>query len=40
MKKNLLIFASTFPRWAGDEEIPQFIFELEDAWFELFAVVL
>ncbi|MGV7221085.1 MAG: glycosyltransferase [Nitrospinales bacterium] len=28
MKKNLLLFTSTFPRWSSDEEIPQFIFEL------------
>ena len=28
MKKNLLLFTSTFPRWLGDEEIPQFIYEL------------
>jgi len=28
MKKNLLLFTSTFPRWSDDEEIPQFIFEL------------
>jgi glycosyltransferase involved in cell wall biosynthesis len=28
MKKNLLLFTSTFPRWSKDEEIPQFIFEL------------
>jgi glycosyltransferase involved in cell wall biosynthesis len=28
MKKNLLLFTSTFPRWSNDEEIPQFIFEL------------
>ena len=28
MKKNLLLFTSTFPRWPGDEDIPQFVFEL------------
>ena len=28
MKKNLLLFTSTFPRWSEDEEMPQFIFEL------------
>lgn len=28
MKKNLLLFTSTFPRWPADEDIPQFVFEL------------
>jgi glycosyltransferase involved in cell wall biosynthesis len=28
MKKKLLLFASTFPRWENDTEIPRFVFEL------------
>jgi len=28
MKKNLLLFTSTFPRWPSDQDIPLFVYEL------------
>ena len=41
MKKKLLLFASTFPRWENDTEIPRFVFELGvelRRYFEVYAL--
>jgi glycosyltransferase involved in cell wall biosynthesis len=41
MKKKLLLFASTFPRWEDDTEIPRFVFELGvelRRYFEVYAL--
>ena len=41
MKKKLLLFASTFPRWENDTEIPRFVFELGlelQKYFEVYAL--
>jgi glycosyltransferase involved in cell wall biosynthesis len=42
MKKKLLLFASTFPRWDNDTEIPRFVLELGvelRRYFEVYALV-
>ncbi len=41
MKKKLLLFASTFPRWENDTEIPRFVLELGvelRRYFEVYAL--
>ena len=41
MKKKLLLFASTFPRWENDTEIPRFVIELGvelRKYFEVYAL--
>jgi len=41
MKKKLLLFASTFPRWENDTEIPRFVIELGVElckYFEVYAL--
>ncbi len=41
MKKKLLLFASTFPRWENDTEVPRFVFELGvelRKYFEVYAL--
>ena len=41
MKKKLLLFASTFPRWENDTEIPRFVIELGvelQKYFEVYAL--
>jgi glycosyltransferase involved in cell wall biosynthesis len=41
MKKKLLLFASTFPRWEDDTEIPRFVLELGvelRRYFEVYAL--
>jgi len=41
MKKKLLLFASTFPRWEDDTGIPRFVFELGSElrrYFEVYAL--
>lgn len=41
MNKKLLLFASTFPRWENDTEIPRFVFELGQElrrYFEVYAL--
>jgi glycosyltransferase involved in cell wall biosynthesis len=41
VKKKLLLFASTFPRWENDTEIPRFVFELGlelQKYFEVYAL--
>ena len=42
MKKKLLLFASTFPRWEDDTEIPRFVLELGvelRRYFDVYALV-